>query len=145
MQNRSLKVYGGLGFGPGNSHSGQRSRDTAANGETGRSEDPGGHPRDPPESTPCIAAFFRTVETPRGAFLAFHRLGNYRIPTKLAHLSVIGVRPAIAHSNFGRVSVDASLMGSGIDDADTGIVGVCLCWWSAEGYQCYHRCRRRAH
>ena len=27
-----------------------------------------------------------------------------------------------------RIPVDASLVGSGIGDADTGIVGVCLCW-----------------
>src|SRR6516165_4226123 len=57
--------------------------------------------------------FSPTLETPRVAFLAFHRLRTYRIPTKLAHLSVIGVRPAIAHSDFGPVFVDASLVGSG--------------------------------
>ena len=86
-----------------------------------------------------------TLGTSGGAFLAFHRLRNYPIPTKLAHLSVIGVCPAIAHSDSGRVFVDASLVGSGFDDAETGFVGVCLCWWSAEGYLCYNRCRRRAH
>jgi hypothetical protein len=40
--------------------------------------------------------------------------------------------------------VDASLVGSGIGDADTGIVGVCLCWWNAKGCQCYGCCRRHA-
>src|SRR6202008_3093651 len=42
-------------------------------------------------------------------------------------------------------SVDATLAGRGIGDADTGIVGVCLCWWNVEGCQCYGRCRRHAH
>src|SRR6516162_1647379 len=74
-----------------------------------------------------------------------------KIPTKLAHLSVNGTRPLAiaqwvsAHGVIAREFVDARLVGSGIGDAGTGIVGgVCLCWWNAEGCQCYHRCRRRA-
>src|SRR5271166_5087841 len=78
------------------------------------------------------------------------RLSDPEVPTKLALRSVIGARLAIAHlvSVHGVIAqgfVDASLVGSGIGDADTGIVGVCLCWWNAERCQCYHRCRRRAH
>jgi hypothetical protein len=78
------------------------------------------------------------------------RLSEPEVPTKLAHLSVIRTRLAIAHSEcvlgvIGRGLVDASLVGSGIGDADTGIVGVCLCWWNAEGCQCYGCCRRHAH
>jgi hypothetical protein len=61
------------------------------------------------------------------------RLSDPEVPTKLAHLSVIRAGLAIAHS----VSVHASLVGSGIGGADTGIFGVCLCWWNAEGCQCY--------
>ena len=83
-----------------------------------------------------------------------------KLPTNLAHLSVKGARPlAIAqvvsvhgviavgsvHGVIAQESVDASLVGSGIGDADTGIVGVCLSWWNAEGCQCYDRCRRHAH
>jgi hypothetical protein len=74
-----------------------------------------------------------------------------KLPTNLAHLSVKGARPlAIAQvvSVYGVMAqgfVAASLVGSGIGDADTGIVGVCLCWWNAEGCQCYGRCRRCAH
>jgi hypothetical protein len=74
-----------------------------------------------------------------------------KLPTNLAHLSVNGARPlAIAQvvSVYGVIAqgfVDASLVGSGIGDADTGIVGVCLCWWNAEGCQCYGCCRRHAH
>jgi hypothetical protein len=46
------------------------------------------------------------------------------------------------HKLIAQEFVDASLVGSGIGDADTGIVGVCLCWWNAEGCQCYGCCRR---
>src|ERR1700756_2807160 len=79
-------------------------------------------------------------------------------PPKLAHLSVKGARLAFAlvsaqcaialvsvQGAIARGFVDASLVGSGIGDADTGIVGVCLCWWNADGRQCYRRCRRHAH
>src|ERR1700757_2461085 len=69
------------------------------------------------------------------------RLSDPEVPTKLAHLSVIRAGLAIAHS----VSVHASLVGSGIGGADTGIFGVCLCWWNAEGCQCYGYCRRHAY
>ena len=73
------------------------------------------------------------------------RLSDPEVPTKLAILSVIGARMAIAHSGvIGQGSVDASLVGSGIGDADTGIVGVRLCWWNAEGCQRYGCCRRHA-
>jgi hypothetical protein len=69
-----------------------------------------------------------------------------KLPTNLAHLSVIGAR--IAGAPFVQIAevVDASLAGSGIGDADTGIgiLGVCLCWWNAEGCQCYGCCRRHA-
>jgi hypothetical protein len=74
-----------------------------------------------------------------------------KLPTNLAHLSVNGARPlAIAqvvsvHGVIAQEFVDASLVGSGTGDADTGIVGVCLCWWNAEGCQCYGCCRRHAH
>jgi hypothetical protein len=78
------------------------------------------------------------------------RLSDPGVPAELALRSVIGARLAIAHwvslrGVIGLGSVDASLMGNGIGDAGTGIVGVCLCGWNAEGCQCYHRCRRRAH
>ena len=78
------------------------------------------------------------------------RLSDPEVPTKLALLSVIGARLAIAHLVFvngvlGRGFADASLVGRGIGDADTRIVGVCLCWWNAEGCQCYGCCRRHAH
>jgi hypothetical protein len=77
-------------------------------------------------------------------------LGGGLVPTTLAHLSVKGHGPAIAAlvSAYGVIApgfVGASLVGSGTGDADTGIVGVCLCWWNAEGYQRYGCCRRRAH
>src|ERR1700731_2979675 len=66
------------------------------------------------------------------------RLSDPEVPTDLALLSVIGARLAIAHlvSVHGVIAqkfVDASLVDSGMGDADTGIVGVCLCWWHAEG------------
>jgi hypothetical protein len=68
-----------------------------------------------------------------------------KLPTKLAQLSVIGARVALGlFASLDEVA-DASLVGSGIGDADTGIVGVCLCWWNAEGCQCYGCCRRHAH
>jgi len=79
------------------------------------------------------------------------QLSAQKLPTNLAQLSVKGARPLAiaqcvsAHGVNAREFVDASLVDSGIGDADTGIVGVCLCWWNAEGCQCYHRCRRRAH
>jgi hypothetical protein len=69
----------------------------------------------------------------------------------LAQLSVKGARPfAIAQLPSALVviaqdSVGASLVGSRIGDADTGIVGVGLCWWNAEGCQRYGYCRRHAH
>ena len=74
-----------------------------------------------------------------------------KLPTNLAHLSVQGARPLAiaqcvsAHGVIAREFVDASLVGTEIRDADTGIVGVCLCWWNAEGCQCYACCHRRAH
>src|ERR1700761_927498 len=74
-----------------------------------------------------------------------------KLPTNLAHLSVKGARPlAIAqvvsvHGVMAQGFVAASPVGSGIGDADTGIVGVCLCWWNAEGCQCYGCWRRHAH
>jgi hypothetical protein len=75
------------------------------------------------------------------------RLSDPEVPTNLAHLSVKGARRAIAlvsvHGVVAQEFVDASPVGSGIGDADTGIVGVCLCWWNAEGCQCYGCCRRR--
>jgi hypothetical protein len=77
------------------------------------------------------------------------RLSDPEVPTNLALRSVKGARLAIAlvsvQGVIGRGFVDASLVGSGIGDADTGIVGVCLCWWNAEGCQCYGCCRRHAH
>ena len=73
------------------------------------------------------------------------RLRTHKLPTKLPHLPVIGARVALGHfASFDEV-VNASLVRSGISDADAGIVGVCLCWWKANGCQGYHRCRRRAH
>lgn len=77
-------------------------------------------------------------------------VGTQTLPTNLAHLSVNGARPlAIAQwvsapGVIARKFADASLVGSGIGDADTGIVGVCLCWWNAEGCQSYGCCRRHA-
>jgi len=74
-----------------------------------------------------------------------------KLPTKLAHLSVNGARPLAiaqwvsAHRVTAREFVDASLGGSGNGDADTGIVGVCLCWWNAERCQWYGYCCRHAH
>lgn len=63
----------------------------------------------------------------------------------LAYLSVIGARLALPmFAYIALVLVDASLVGNGIGDADTGIVGVCLCWWNAEGCQGYGCCRRHA-
>src|SRR5262249_16270996 len=72
------------------------------------------------------------------------------VPTELALRTVIGARLALAHRGSGRGDiglgfVDASLVSRGVGDAVTGVVGVCLCWWNAEGCQCYQRCRRRAH
>jgi hypothetical protein len=77
------------------------------------------------------------------------RLSDPEVPTNLALRSVQGAGIAIALVSVQGVIaqgfVDASLVGSGIGDADTGIVGVCLCWWNAEGCQCYRSCRRHAH
>ena len=72
--------------------------------------------------------------------------GRRLVPTKLAHLSVKGHGLAIAalvsvHEVNAPGFVGASLVGSGTGDADTWIVGVCLCWWNAEGCQCYGCCR----
>ena len=70
--------------------------------------------------------------------------GDQKLPTDLAHLSVTGARIALgefASVEIAQVFVDASLVGSGVGEADTGIAGVCLCWWNAEGCQCYG-CRR---
>jgi hypothetical protein len=75
-------------------------------------------------------------------------LGTQTLPTNLAHLSVIGARLALgpfASVEIAQEFIDASLVGSGIGDADTGIVGVCWCWWNAEGCQCYGCRRRQAH
>ena len=68
-----------------------------------------------------------------------------KLPTKLAQLSVIGARVALGLFTSLDEVVDASLVGIGMGGADTGIVGVCLCWWNAEGRQCYGCCRRHAH
>jgi hypothetical protein len=90
------------------------------------------------------------LKRPRIAQLPLRRrLSDPEVPAELALRSVIGARLAIAHwvslhCVIGRGSVDASLMGNGIGDAGTGIVGVCLCGWNPEGSQRYHRCRRRA-
>jgi hypothetical protein len=73
--------------------------------------------------------------------------GPQKLPTNLAHLSVIGARIALdrfASVEIAQEFVEASLVGSGIGDADAGIVGVCLCRWNAEGCQCYGCCRRHA-
>jgi len=63
--------------------------------------------------------------------------GRRLVPTKLAHLSVKGAGIAIAlvsvQDFIAQGVVAASVVASGIGDADTGIVGVCLCWWNAEG------------
>jgi hypothetical protein len=62
-----------------------------------------------------------------------------KLPTHLAHLSINRTRPLAiaqwvsAHGVIAPDFIDASLVGSGIGDADTGIVGVRLCWWNAEG------------
>jgi hypothetical protein len=81
--------------------------------------------------------------------LQWLRRGDPEVPANLALLSVVGTRLAIAPVSvqgvIARGFVDASLVGSGIGDADTGIVGVCLCWWNAKGCQCYGCCRRHAH
>ena len=67
------------------------------------------------------------------------RLTHPGVPTKLAYLSVNGTGLAIAqlgsaHGVIAQESIDASLVGSGIGDAHTGIVvGVCLRWWHAQG------------
>jgi hypothetical protein len=78
-----------------------------------------------------------------------HRLSDsQKLPTNLAHLSVIGARIALNHFASVEIAqefVDASLVGSGIGDADTGIEGVYLCWWNADGWQCYGCCGRHAH
>ncbi len=68
------------------------------------------------------------------------------VPTKLAYLSVNGAGLAIAqlgsaHGVIAQEFVHASLVGSGIGDAHTGIV-VGVCWWNAEGCQCHGCCRR---
>jgi hypothetical protein len=62
-----------------------------------------------------------------------HRLSDPEVPTKLAYLSIIGAGLAIAHPGaargvIGLGIVDASLVGSGIGDADAGIFGACLRW-----------------
>lgn len=52
----------------------------------------------------------------------------------MAHLSVNGARrahPSLV-SQEGAHLVDASLLGNGVGDADTAIVGLCLCWWNAK-------------
>jgi hypothetical protein len=69
-----------------------------------------------------------------------------KLPTKLAHLSVIGARVALGLFASLDEVVDAGLVGIGIGDADAGIVGVCWCWcwWNAEGCQCYGCCGRHA-
>ena len=68
-----------------------------------------------------------------------------KLPTKLAYLSLMGARVTLRlFASFNEVA-DASPVGSGIGDADTGIVGVCLSWWNAEGCQCYGCCRRHGH
>jgi hypothetical protein len=76
---------------------------------------------------------------------------SQKLPTNLAQLSVKGARPLAiaqlppsARGVIAQESVGASLAGSGIGDADTGIVGVRLCRWNAEGCQCYGCCRRQA-
>ena len=85
---------------------------------------------------------FRIARPPLGA----QTFGpTQKLPTKLAQLSVIGARIALGRFASLDEVVDASLVGGGIGDADTGIVGVCLCWWNAEGCQCYGCCRRHAH
>ena len=85
----------------------------------------------------------------RGGLIGGRRLSDPEVPTKLALLSVKGAgRATVWVSVQGVIAqevVDASLVGIGIGDADTGIVGVCLCWWNAEGCQCYGCCRRPAH
>jgi hypothetical protein len=73
------------------------------------------------------------------------RLSDQKLPTKLAQLSVIGARVALGLFASLDEVVDASLVGNGIGYVDTGIVGVCLCWWDAEGCQCHGCCRRHAH
>ena len=69
--------------------------------------------------------------------LRWRRLGDPDVPTNLALLSVVGARLAIAPVSVQGVIVrgfvDTGLVGSGIGDADTGIVGVCQCRWNAEG------------
>jgi hypothetical protein len=104
--------------------------------------------------------FYRVADSPgAGAVLILFRIarpsiGGSRLSdpgvlTNLALRSIQGARLAIApvsvHGVIAQEVVDASLVGSRIGDGDTGIVGVCLCWWNAEGYQCYDRCRRHAH
>jgi hypothetical protein len=71
-----------------------------------------------------------------------------KLPTNLADLSVTGARLALlkfASVDIAQELVDASVVGRGIGDADTGIVGVCLCWRNAEGCHCYGCRRRHAH
>jgi hypothetical protein len=85
---------------------------------------------------------FRIARPPLGA----QTFGpSQKLPTKLAQLSVIGARIALGRFASLDEVIGASLVGGGIGDADTGIVGVCLCWWDAEGRQCYGCCRRHAH
>jgi hypothetical protein len=87
----------------------------------------------------------RPVQLPRGSPENLEARSGFQgrrlVPTKLAQLSVKGAGLAIAlvsvhvsvHGVIAREFVAARLVGSGIDNADTGIVGVCLCWWNAEG------------
>jgi hypothetical protein len=77
------------------------------------------------------------------------RLSDPEVPTNLALRSVKGAGIAIAlvsvQGVIAQEFVDASLVGGGIGDADTGIVGVGLCWWNAQECECYGGCRRHAH
>jgi hypothetical protein len=88
--------------------------------------------------TACDQAFNLAASIARLLF----DVRTQKLPTNLAHLSVNGARPLAiaqwvsAHGVIAREFVDASLVGSGIGDDDTGTVGVCLSWWDAEGCQC---------
>lgn len=64
-------------------------------------------------------------------------------PTKLAKLSVIGARVALRLLASLNEVVYAILVGSGIDNAGTGVVGVCLCQWNTERRQCQDCCRQQ--
>jgi hypothetical protein len=66
-----------------------------------------------------------------------HKLGP---PVRQRGLPLAIAQFVSAHGVIALEFVDASLVGTGIGDADTGIVGVSLYWWSAEGCHRYDPC-----